>query len=259
MAPSPSATFDFISAVSALDHFTVPGVNANSRSLSVKLFSCCRGIGMSERSSAKSQASISRRPWNFNIQYHYLVLRSVPVGCQCALDVGCGSGLVTRKLVTHSESVIGIDVDPQALSLACAYRDLASHPEESRVHYVEGDVLMAPFPPASFDFISAVAALHHLPLRPALMRFRDLLRPGGTVAVIGHYRSHTLMDRACNAAVWPIDRILRVTRGCYRPPMRRQPPEETLAAIRGACREVLPGAVVKRLLLYRYFLIWRKT
>jgi SAM-dependent methyltransferase len=206
----------------------------------------------------KSRTSVSHRLWNYNIQYHHLVLRSVPVGCQRALDVGCGTGLVTRKLIPHSESVIGIDVDPQALSLACACRNLASHPEESRVHYVEGDVLMAPFPPASFDFISAVAALHHLPLRPALMRFRDLLRTGGTVAVIGHYRSHTLIDHACNAAVWPIDRILRVTRGCYRPTTRRQPPEETLAAIRGACREVLPGAVVKRLFLHRYFLIWRK-
>ena len=214
---------------------------------------------MSENAQAKSLASIPRRPWNRNIQYHYLVLRSVPVDCQHALDVGCGTGLVTQKLVHHSESVIGIDIDPQALSLACAYRDLASHPKEPRAHYVVGDVLMAPFRPASFDFISAVAALHHLPMQRALMRFRDLLKPGGTVAVIGHYRSQTLIDHACNAAGWPIDRLLRVARGCYRPTTRRQPPQETLAAIRGACRDVLPGAVVKRLILHRYFLIWRKS
>ena len=223
---------------------------------------CCsssRGIGMSENAPATSRVSISHHRWNHNIQYHYLVLRSVPVGCRRALDVGCGTGLVTRRLIPHSEIVIGIDVDRQALSLASAGRNVASHPEESRVHYVEGDVLMAPFPPASFDFIAAVAALHHLPLRPALMRFRDLLRPGGTLAVIGHYRSHTIIDHSYDAAIWPIARLLRVARGLYRPPTRRQPPEETLAAIRGACREVLPGAVVKRLLLYRYFLIWRKS
>ena len=214
---------------------------------------------MSENAQGKSRVSISRRQWNYNIQYHYLVLRSVPIGCQRALDVGCGTGLVTRRLIPYSETVIGIDLDPQALSLACAGRDVASHPEEARVHYVEGDVLTAPFAAASFDFISAVAALHHLPMRPALMRFRDLLRPGGTIAVIGHYRSHTIIDHAYDAAVWPVGRLLRVARGCYRPTTRRQAPEETIAAIRKACCEILPGAVVKRLLLYRYFLIWRKS
>jgi SAM-dependent methyltransferase len=120
-------------------------------------------------------------------------------------------------------------------------------------------VLTNPFPRASFDFISVVAALHHLPLRPALARFRDLLKPGGTLAVIGLYRSHTLTDFALNAVAVPISRVMRIARGCHHPATRKHAPQETLADLRGVCRDVLPGAVVKRLLLFRYSLIWRKS
>jgi SAM-dependent methyltransferase len=114
--------------------------------------------------------TMSHRQWNYTIQYHPIVLRTVPVGCQRALDVGCGTGLVTRGLASRSESVIGIDVDPEVLSLARSFPEL-----ESSIQYLEGDVMTYPFLPATFDFITAVAALHHLPLRPALARFRDLL------------------------------------------------------------------------------------
>src|ERR1035438_1423379 len=35
-------------------------------------------------------------PWNHNIHYHDVVLRSVPPRCRRALDVGCGQGLLAR-------------------------------------------------------------------------------------------------------------------------------------------------------------------
>ena len=214
---------------------------------------------MSGTGSAELPAPVPRDLWNYTIQYHDLVLLAVPAGCRRALDVGSGTGLVTLKLARSSENVIGIDFDRQALSMARVSREFAFDAEPaSRVHFVEGDVLSAPFPPASFDFISAVAALHHLPLRSALTLFRDLLRPGGTLAVIGLYRSQTITDFAMNVTAWPISRVLRVARGCHQPATRKRAPQETLAEIRSACREVLPGAVVKRLLLFRYSLIWRK-
>jgi|HubBroStandDraft_5_1064220.scaffolds.fasta_scaffold127218_2 SAM-dependent methyltransferase len=196
---------------------------------------------------------MSDQIWNYTIQYHDLVLRSVSVGCQLALDVGCGTGLVTRKLASRSESVIGIDLEPEILSLA---RSLTQ--PESRIQFIEGDVMTYPFVPASFDFISAVATLHHLQLRPALARFRDLLKPGGTLAVIGLYRTETLGDYAAHAIARPISRVLRVVRGCTRLPTRKLAPQQTLADVRGACDALLPGAAIRRLLLFRYSLIWRK-
>lgn len=196
---------------------------------------------------------MSHRPWNYTIQYHHIVLRSVSAGCRLALDVGCGSGWVTQRLASRTEKVIGIDVDPEALSLA-----RASSEPEARIQYIEGDVMTYPFPAASFDFVTAVASLHHLPLRAALARFRDLLKPGGTLAVIGLFRSQTAGDYAMDAMAMPISRILRVVRCCTPPPTRMRKPDHTLADIRGACDGLLPGVVVRRLLLFRYSLIWHK-
>jgi hypothetical protein len=39
---------------------------------------------------------------------------------------------------------------------------------------------------------------------------------------------------------------------------RMQEPAQTLSEIRSACETVMPGSVLKRCLLFRYSLIWRK-
>lgn len=45
-----------------------------------------------------------------------------------------------------------------------------------------------------FDLITFVASLHHMPLRPALERARDLLRPNGLIAVVGLSANKTVRD-----------------------------------------------------------------
>jgi SAM-dependent methyltransferase len=194
-----------------------------------------------------------RRPWNHNIHYHDLVLRSVPANCRLALDVGCGTGVLARRLADRSEKVIGIDIDPKILSQARSFPN-----PESRIQFVEGDVMTYRLPVRSFDFIAAVATLHHLPLRRALWRFHDLLRPGGVVAVIGLYRAQTLVDFAVDAAAFPANWLLRGLYGYFEPPTRKQNAQETLGEIRSTCKALLPGSEIKRLLLFRYVLIWRK-
>ena len=120
----------------------------------------------------------SRDGWNRNIHYHDLILQSIPPGCQRALDVGCGRGILTSALASRCDEVVGIDRDHDALTWARA----TGNP---RAIFIEGDVMTHPFEPDSFDLITAVAVLHHLPLRPALRRFRNLLRGGGLLAIIG--------------------------------------------------------------------------
>jgi SAM-dependent methyltransferase len=197
--------------------------------------------------------SISSRPWNYTIHYHPLALRAVPTSCHSALDVGCGTGLFTHKLAERSNHVIGIDVDREVLEIARAYLQ-----SDSRTELMDGDVMTHPFARASFDFISVVATLHHLPLSPALARFRDLLKPGGALAVIGFYKSQTIWDYTSRAAATPIARALRIRHGLSILPTRKHKARDTLNEIRSACDAILPGAVVRRLLLYRYSLIWRK-
>jgi 2-polyprenyl-3-methyl-5-hydroxy-6-metoxy-1,4-benzoquinol methylase len=192
-------------------------------------------------------------PWNHNIQYHDAVLNAVPEGCRQALDVGCGGGLLTRQLARRCKAAVGIDLDEATLSRAAA----AEGPE-SNIAWVSGDVMTHEFGGPGFDLIAAVATLHHLPLRPALVRFRELLRPGGVLAVVGLYRANTLSDVEWNAVALPASWVLRAARGYSALKAPVCAPRETLAEIRGACAELLPGALVKRQLLFRYTLIWSK-
>jgi len=78
--------------------------------------------------------------WIHNIQYHDVVLSSVPQLCRRALDVGCGTGLLARGLGGCCEEVVAIDPDRGAISRAKAAS--ASNPS---ISFVEGDVLTHPF------------------------------------------------------------------------------------------------------------------
>jgi 2-polyprenyl-3-methyl-5-hydroxy-6-metoxy-1,4-benzoquinol methylase len=195
---------------------------------------------------------MSRGAWNHNIQYHEIVLTSVPPTCRRALDVGCGQGLLVGQLAGRCEEVIGIDLDRDALTCASA-----ATRSERNITFVEGDVMTHPFLDESFDLITAVAALHHLPLTPALERFRNLLRPGGILAVVGLYRAQTLRDYLLDAVAVPIHWLLRCKHRWVDVGATVQDPSETLSEIRTAC-DTLPGVIFRQHLLFRYSFVWRK-
>lgn len=193
------------------------------------------------------------QPWNHNIHYHPLILRAMPAACGRALDAGCGRGLLTRKLAEHATHVVGMDLDAEALDHAIAEGDAGGH-----IEYVRGDVMTADLAPASFDFIAAVATLHHLPLKPALQRFAMLLEPGGVLAIIGLFRAQSVFDYAIAAGAIPTSLVLQFFRGHAEVGAPVRDPDETFPEIRSVTRAVLPGAIVRRRLLFRYALVWRK-
>jgi 2-polyprenyl-3-methyl-5-hydroxy-6-metoxy-1,4-benzoquinol methylase len=91
--------------------------------------------------------------WNHNIHYHPMILSAVPPGARSALDIGCGEGMLARRLREKVPTVVGIDLDQPGIDLAEQFDD--------DISYVVGDVLTHDFP-SSFDFIASVATLHHM-------------------------------------------------------------------------------------------------
>ena len=191
--------------------------------------------------------------WNRNIHYHRLVLQAVPGDCRRALDVGCGTGSLARRLAERCGEVVAIDA--HAGTLAQARATIGSG---SPITFVRGDVLTHAFDDGSFDFISAVAVLHHLPLEAALERLKRLLRPGGVVVIIGLYRIETLEDYAWMAAGMVTSLALRCVRRYTAVSAPTKDPVESLEEIRCVCDVVLPGCVLRRELLLRYSLVWQK-
>jgi SAM-dependent methyltransferase len=188
-------------------------------------------------------------PWSHNDHYARWILRQLPPGARTALDVGCGTGNLLRALDTRIPQVDGLDRDPAMAAAAGA-----------RV----ADLLDLPAEPA-YDVVTSVAVLHHLPLRPALTRLRELVRPGGRLLVVGCYRQATVADRAGDLLAVPANLLLGLVKSAGADVARRAmsapaaPPAETLAEIRAAAAEVLPGAAVRRRLFWRYTLRWTRV
>jgi SAM-dependent methyltransferase len=191
--------------------------------------------------------------WNHNIHYHDVIFRALPPNCKSALDVGCGHGLLARQLANRCDRVAAIEFDHETF-----LRGNAAGNSEGDITFVEGDVMTYPFPSDSFDLISVVATLHHLPLEPALIRLRGLLQPGGVLAIVGLYRVHTVQDLAFAAVGKPASWILRHFRSPTEVNAPLQEPRETLNEIQAACNAILPGNKLRRHLLFRYSVVWRK-
>ena len=115
----------------------------------------------------------------------YLDLLGVKAG-ERALDVGCGSGVVTRDIarrVGPAGRAIGVDPSPQFLAVA---RELAEGAGlGGRVEFREGSALHLPFPDGAFDVAVAVTVLSHTPGgENAIAEMARVVRPGGRVGVL---------------------------------------------------------------------------
>ncbi len=196
---------------------------------------------------------VGRDRWNHNIHYGLEVLNRLPRSAKIGLDVGCGEGWLVRELSHRVDHVVGLDPDRASIDLA---RDEGMG---NGMSYVIGDLLSAPFSPSSFDVITCVAALHHTDEEAGMHQLADLLRPGGTLAIIGLARSRLPLDMHWEIAGAITTRILRLTRREWHTPAPKiWPPPHSYDEIRDLASSVLPGAEVKRRVLYRYVLTWTK-
>ncbi|MFD6165669.1 class I SAM-dependent methyltransferase [Oerskovia sp. NPDC060287] len=195
--------------------------------------------------------------WNHSTHYHPGLARLVTPGTRTALDVGCGEGLLTRRLrAAGAQHVLGVDLDPDQVGRARAAA--GGPPEATGLDYVAGDVL-APLPGLAepFDLVTTVATLHHLPLDEGLRRLRELVAPGGTLAVVGLTRPRTAWDRTVSAAAIPAARIARRRRGEWEHGSPIAEVTTSHAELNAAARVILPGARLRRRLYWRYTLVWR--
>lgn len=203
--------------------------------------------------------SMTSRPgFNHNDFYHRLLLRQIPPGCGSALDVACGTGLFARKLARHSRTVEGIDRDADVIATA------RSH-DVPNVDYVHAD--LADHDLGRYDYISCIAGIHHMPFAETVGRLRDALAPGGVLAIVGCYRQATPADYLPDLVAIPANLVANtVVRALsrYRPTSQVDTapvanPRMTLPEIRREAGRLLPGAVIRRRLFWRYSLVYRRT
>jgi SAM-dependent methyltransferase len=97
---------------------------------------------------------------------------------RCVLEIGSGTGVITRELAERSPAhVVGLDHDPAMLAFA--------RRQGQGVTYVQGDAHALPFAGGSFDLV----VCHYLLLwladpRRAVQEMARVTRPGGAVLAL---------------------------------------------------------------------------
>lgn len=101
------------------------------------------------------------------------------LGARRIVDLGCGTGLLTRSLASSGRMVLG--VDPSATMLGYA----VGQPRADRVHWLHGDARTIPATRDADLVISSGNAMMHVPpaeLVVTLCSVAAALRPGGCFA-----------------------------------------------------------------------------
>lgn len=94
------------------------------------------------------------------------------------LDFGCGAGRLSQALAEHADEVVGVDVAPPMLDMACALDR-----SEGRCRFVLNESRdLGQFTDDQFDAVYSELVLQHLPapvIDGYLTEFMRVLRPGG--------------------------------------------------------------------------------
>ncbi len=102
------------------------------------------------------------------------------------LDVGCGAGNYTLKLLEHVPNLDATLIDLSQPMLDRA-RERVSRATTGRITTIQGDIREVDLPEGQFDIVLAASVLHHLRAveewRDVFAAFHRALRPGGSVWV----------------------------------------------------------------------------
>jgi ubiquinone/menaquinone biosynthesis C-methylase UbiE len=202
--------------------------------------------------------------WTQNGHYHDFLLRHVPLNCRTVLEIGCGTGAFARQLAKRSESVLALDLSPEMIRLA---RERSRGFEN--IDFQVADVAACELPSEEFDCIATIATLHHLSFAETLSKMKRALKPNGVLLVLDLVELEGIYDALTSAVAVPVSVGLRLLnqRRLLAPAAVRAAWAEheqydsylTLSQVRAACAELLPGALIRKHLLWRYSVVWKKV
>ena len=201
--------------------------------------------------------------WTANNHYHNFLLSHVPQNCQNALELGCGTGAFARLLAERCKRVVAIDLSSEMIRVA---RSRSSRFDN--LEFQLADAMTWNFPQSHFDFICSIATLHHLHQRELFVKIKEALKPGGVLVVLDLVESNSVVERMLDVFGFGVSGSLRLLHnGRLKPPAEVRKAWEqhgkhdhysTINQIKAIADEILPGANVRRHLLWRYSLVYQK-
>jgi SAM-dependent methyltransferase len=208
-------------------------------------------------------ALLEQEEWNHNNHYHNFLLKQLPSRCESILDLGCGTGELSRLLAKRADRVVAIDLSPNSIAIAKGRSQ-----QHTNIDFQVADILRWEFPVNQFDAIVSISTLHHLPLEVLLPRLQAALKPGGKLLILDLLQYENLQDTLSNAIAVPLNWIFQIVKNRH-----IKPSPETVAAMKEHQRtdeyltrsqvqriytKLLPGAKARKHLFWRYSVVWEK-
>jgi 2-polyprenyl-3-methyl-5-hydroxy-6-metoxy-1,4-benzoquinol methylase len=127
--------------------------------------------------------------WDHNRQYQNYLIKNIPKNCNYILDVGCGTGELTKKLTLFGKNIIGIDVSENMLHEARKRNSdkKIDYLNISAENYLEKT-------DKKFDIIISISALHHMNEEKILKLMKNKLTENGKILVLDIVKNKTIID-----------------------------------------------------------------
>lgn len=199
--------------------------------------------------------------WDHNQQYQKYLIKQIPKRCYRILDVGCGTGELTRKLAAFAGEVVGIDVAENMIAEARRRNNsekIIYMPASAEQYLAETE--------NTFDVIISIAALHHMDEEKVLEQMKRKLTPDGRILILDLVKDRTLSGGLLSLIAMFLNPIVHLIKG-----KRFKVTAQEKAAWKGhfqydnylsthevkaIAQKVFGKATVKRHLFWRYSLIY---
>jgi SAM-dependent methyltransferase len=119
------------------------------------------------------------------------------------LEIGAGPGLATTRLLERAASVVAVEPNPALAEQLRARLGTAANLDIVVAAFEEADL-----PSASFDLVVSATAFHWLDPDVALPKIREVLRPGGRLALWWNVFGDPALPDAFHDATEPLLRDL---------------------------------------------------
>jgi 2-polyprenyl-3-methyl-5-hydroxy-6-metoxy-1,4-benzoquinol methylase len=142
--------------------------------------------------------------WDHNQHYQNYLLKSIPKNNTYILDVGCGTGELTKKLVPYSNEIIGIDISENMVNEALKRNN------DKKINYIKVSVEeYLEKTDKQFDIIISIAALHHMNEEKVLEMMKNKLTKNGKIIILDLVK-RDIKDYLLAIIVAPLSILLRL-------------------------------------------------
>jgi SAM-dependent methyltransferase len=122
------------------------------------------------------------------------------------VEIGPGTGKATKSLLERGVRVTAVEIGPR---LAAFVRHKLAAAFSDRLEVINASFEECALPPGTYDLVTSATAFHWVDAAVRLKKSLDLLRRGGTLAIIGTNQIRSGADRGYFERTFPIYRRYR--------------------------------------------------